>query len=129
MKRNVDEELDSMRKNYHGLDVFLSEIAKEISVTIPSDFTSIINVIYFPQLGYLITVPKNPEWNSEEDYKLEGLTVQVCNFNFEGHGCSDWRYYVAYVLTILDSFLFLWFYHAPVQYGEYRLLQERDNAR
>ncbi|KAF9141882.1 MutS protein msh5 [Mortierella sp. GBA39] len=76
VKRNVDEELDSMRKNYHGLDVFLSEIAKEISVTIPSDFTSIINVIYFPQLGYLITVPRNPEWKSEEDYELEGLTVQ-----------------------------------------------------
>ncbi|KAF9297295.1 MutS protein msh5 [Linnemannia elongata] len=76
VKRNVDEELDSMRNNYHGLDVFLSEIAKEISVTIPSDFTSTINVIYFPQLGYLITVPRNPEWKTEEDYQLEGLTVQ-----------------------------------------------------
>jgi DNA mismatch repair protein MSH5 len=73
----VDEELDHMRLNYHGLDSFLSEIAKEISVTIPSDFTSIINVIYFPQLGYLITVPRNPEWKSEEDCQLEGLTVQV----------------------------------------------------
>ncbi|KAF8944484.1 MutS protein msh5 [Haplosporangium gracile] len=76
VKKNVDEELDSMRKNYHGLDVFLSEIAKDISVTIPSDFTSIINVIYFPQLGYLITVPRNPDWKSEEDFQLEGLTIQ-----------------------------------------------------
>ncbi|KAF9124810.1 MutS protein msh5 [Mortierella sp. 14UC] len=76
VKKNVDEELDHMRQTYHGLDSFLSEIAKEISVTIPSDFTSIINVIYFPQLGYLITVPKNPEWKSEDDYQLEGLTVQ-----------------------------------------------------
>lgn len=85
VKRNVDEELDSMHNNYHGLDVFLSEIAKEISVTIPSDFTSTINVIYFPQLGYLITVPRNPEWKTEEDYQLEGLTVQVCNFGFGGY--------------------------------------------
>ncbi|KAF9911820.1 MutS protein msh5 [Linnemannia zychae] len=76
VKRNVDEELDHMRQTYHGLDSFLSEIAKEISVTIPSDFTAIINVIYFPQLGYLITVPRNPEWKSEDDYQLEGLTVQ-----------------------------------------------------
>ncbi|KAF9086204.1 MutS protein msh5 [Mortierella sp. AD031] len=76
VKRNVDEDLDNMCQTYHGLDSFLSEVAKEISATIPSDFTSIINVIYFPQLGYLITVPMNPEWKSEEDYQLEGLTYK-----------------------------------------------------
>jgi DNA mismatch repair protein MSH5 len=77
VKHNVDEELDRMRQTYHGLDSFLSEIAKEISQTIPSDFTSTINVIYFPQLGYLITVPMNPNWKSDQDFHLEGLTYQV----------------------------------------------------
>ncbi|KAF9348822.1 MutS protein msh5 [Mortierella sp. NVP85] len=76
VKHNVDEELDRMRQTYHGLDSFLSEIAKEISQTIPSDFTSTINVIYFPQLGYLITVPMNPNWNSDQDFHLEGLVYQ-----------------------------------------------------
>lgn len=78
VKHNVDEELDRMRQNYHGLDSFLSEIAKEISLTIPSEFTSTINVIYFPQLGYLITVPMNPNWKTEQDFTLEGLCYQVC---------------------------------------------------
>ncbi|KAG0204371.1 MutS protein msh5 [Mortierella sp. GBA30] len=76
VKHNVDEELDEMRKIYHGLDSFLSEIAKEISQNIPSNFASIINVIYFPQLGYLITVPRNPSWKTEEDFFLEGLHYQ-----------------------------------------------------
>ncbi|KAF9193313.1 MutS protein msh5 [Haplosporangium sp. Z 11] len=76
VKHNVDEELDQMRQTYHGLDSFLSEIAKEISQTIPSEFTSTINVIYFPQLGYLITVPINPNWKTDKDYHLEGLSYQ-----------------------------------------------------
>ncbi|KAF9949286.1 MutS protein msh5 [Mortierella alpina] len=77
VKHNVDEELDHMRQTYHGLDSFLSEIAKEISITIPSDFASVINVIYFPQLGYLITVPRNPNWKSEQDFCLAGLSYQI----------------------------------------------------
>ncbi|ORZ26614.1 DNA mismatch repair protein MutS, partial [Lobosporangium transversale] len=77
VKHNVDEELDRMRSTYHGLDSFLSECAREISATIPSEFTSTINVIYFPQLGYLITVPLNPNWKTEQDFYLEGLTFQV----------------------------------------------------
>ncbi|KAG0049466.1 MutS protein msh5 [Gryganskiella cystojenkinii] len=76
VKHNVDEELDRMRQNYNGLDSFLSEIAKEISGTIPAEFTKTINVIYFPQLGYLITVPMNPEWKTEQDFTLEGLQYQ-----------------------------------------------------
>ncbi|KAG0226923.1 MutS protein msh5 [Mortierella sp. GBA43] len=76
VKYNVDEELDRMRQTYHGLDSFLSEIAKDISQTIPSDFTSTINVIYFPQLGYLITVPMNPSWKTDQDFHLEGLSYQ-----------------------------------------------------
>ncbi|KAF8938585.1 MutS protein msh5 [Dissophora ornata] len=76
VKRNVDEELDRMRQTYHGLGSFLSEIAKEISLTIPSDFASTINVIYFPQLGYLITVPMNPNWKTDQDFYQEGLSYQ-----------------------------------------------------
>ncbi|KAK3841818.1 MAG: DNA mismatch repair protein MutS, partial [Linnemannia gamsii] len=97
VKRNVDEELDHMRQTYHGLDSFLSEIAKEISVTIPSDFTSVINVIYFPQLGYLITVPRNPEWKSEDDYQLEGFTVQF--------GTESTIYYKNAAMRELDEHL------------------------
>lgn len=77
VKHNVDEHLDEMRRTYQGLDSFLSQIAKEISETIPTEFTHAINVIYFPQLGYLIAVPMNAKWQSPEDFELEGLSFQV----------------------------------------------------
>ncbi|KAG0262020.1 MutS protein msh5 [Actinomortierella ambigua] len=76
VKPNVDEELDRMRQTYQGLDSFLSEVAKDISKTIPSHFASTINVVYFPQLGYLITVPMNPNWKKEDDFYLDGLSYQ-----------------------------------------------------
>ncbi|KAG0229575.1 MutS protein msh5 [Actinomortierella wolfii] len=76
VKPNVDEELDRMRQTYHGLGSFLSEVAKDISKTIPSHFASTINVVYFPQLGYLIAVPMNPNWKKEEDFYLDGLSYQ-----------------------------------------------------
>ncbi|KAG0347719.1 MutS protein msh5 [Podila humilis] len=76
VKHNVDEQLDEMRRTYQGLDSFLSEIAKKISETIPSEFTHTINVIYFPQLGYLIAIPMNTNWEKPEDFELEGLSFQ-----------------------------------------------------
>ncbi|KAF9331320.1 MutS protein msh5 [Podila minutissima] len=76
VKHNVDEHLDEMRRTYQGLDSFLSQIAKEISETIPTEFTHAINVIYFPQLGYLIAVPMNANWQTPEDFELEGLRFQ-----------------------------------------------------
>ncbi|CAG8812394.1 17289_t:CDS:2, partial [Racocetra fulgida] len=52
------------------------EVAREISTSIPTEFASTLNVIYFPQLGYLVTVPLKPEWRDEEDFKIDGLYYQ-----------------------------------------------------
>ena len=60
-----------------NLNLFKSEVAREISITIPTEFASTLNVIYFPQLGYLVTVPLKPEWKEEEDFKIDGLYYQV----------------------------------------------------
>ncbi|PKC07226.1 hypothetical protein RhiirA5_500820 [Rhizophagus irregularis] len=76
VKSHIDEELDHMKRTYDGLDDFLSEVAREISTTIPSEFALTLNVIYFPQLGYLITVPLKPEWKKEDDFKIDGLYYQ-----------------------------------------------------
>ncbi|CAG8440083.1 18808_t:CDS:10 [Acaulospora morrowiae] len=76
IKPHVDEELDHMKRTYDGLDDFLSEVAREISAIIPTEFASTLNVIYFPQLGYLITVPLKPEWKVEKDFQIDGLYYQ-----------------------------------------------------
>ncbi|KAF2182192.1 hypothetical protein K469DRAFT_636979 [Zopfia rhizophila CBS 207.26] len=56
----IDEELDQMKRTFAGLDALLSQVARKLSERIPSDLQESLNVIYFPQIGFLTTVPINP---------------------------------------------------------------------
>lgn len=65
----MDEELDRMKHVYNGIDSVLvssfvlflmsivffyseqSKVAEQISTTVPSDYATSLNVVYFPQLG------------------------------------------------------------------------------
>ena len=55
----VDEELDQMKRTYNGLDALLSQVARKLAENIPADLQEALNVLYFPQIGFLITVPLN----------------------------------------------------------------------
>ena len=56
----VDEELDQMKRTLDGLDSLLNEVAMKLSEEMPSDLRATLNVIYFPQIGFLVTVPADP---------------------------------------------------------------------
>ncbi|KAL5397216.1 hypothetical protein PMIN02_002488 [Paraphaeosphaeria minitans] len=56
----VDEELDNMKRTFAGLDDLLGQVARNISEKLPPDFQGSLNVLYFPQIGFLITVPLDP---------------------------------------------------------------------
>ncbi|KND00198.1 MutS family protein MSH5 [Spizellomyces punctatus DAOM BR117] len=81
VKPHVDDELDELKRTYHGLDDLLSQVAHEISDTIPKEFSTSLNVIYFPQLGYLITIPLKEGMTEREDFVIEGLSFQFCTAN------------------------------------------------
>jgi DNA mismatch repair protein MSH5 len=53
----VDEELDQMKRTLDGLEDFLNQVAAKLSEKMPSDLRASLNVIYFPQIGFLVTVP------------------------------------------------------------------------
>lgn len=57
VQRHVDDELDQMKRMYDGMDSMLSEVARQVVEGIPQNIATNLNVIYFPQLGYLIVVP------------------------------------------------------------------------
>ncbi len=57
VKRGVDERLDETKNHYDGMDHLLSRTAIEIVRTLPPDINPNLNVIYFPQLGFHITLP------------------------------------------------------------------------
>ncbi|CCM03560.1 uncharacterized protein FIBRA_05696 [Fibroporia radiculosa] len=83
VKLHVDEELDKLKHIYHGIDAVLSKVAQQISVTVPPDYASSLNVVYFPQLGFLVCVPLLEEWTAGDGIKvLDGWTFQ---FSSESH--------------------------------------------
>ncbi|KAH9846354.1 muts domain V-domain-containing protein [Lenzites betulinus] len=77
VRPHVDDELDNMKHVYHGIDAVLSKVAVQISSKIPPDYTSSLNVVYFPQLGFLVCVPMQDEWLGEEGISvLDGWSFQ-----------------------------------------------------
>lgn len=49
-----------MKRTLDGLESFLNEVARKLSERMPSDIRAALNVIYFPQIGFLVTVPLDP---------------------------------------------------------------------
>lgn len=56
----VDLELDEMKRSYDGLDDLLGHTARQVAATVPSVYNLDLNVIFFPQIGFLISIPFNP---------------------------------------------------------------------
>ncbi|CAI6250959.1 unnamed protein product [Periconia digitata] len=57
IKAGVDEELDRMKHVFEGLPSLLSEVARKISEKVPASLQTFLNAIYYPQIGFLVTVP------------------------------------------------------------------------
>ncbi|KAB2576043.1 MutS protein-like protein 5 [Lasiodiplodia theobromae] len=57
----IDEELDNMKRTYDGIELVLSQVANHIAEKVPAVLGTSINVIFFPQIGFLITVPMDPD--------------------------------------------------------------------
>ncbi|CEP08657.1 hypothetical protein [Parasitella parasitica] len=58
VKQGVDGELDVLREQYDKLDDTLLQVALEIGSVLPVGLSAALNVVYFPQLGYLVTLPQ-----------------------------------------------------------------------
>ena len=53
----IDESLDNLKRTYDGIDDLLSTTARTIETVIPHQIKLDLNVIFFPQIGFLITLP------------------------------------------------------------------------
>ncbi|KAI8611749.1 muts domain V-domain-containing protein, partial [Chytriomyces sp. MP71] len=78
VKSGVDEDLDELRRSFDGLDDLLSHVARDIADSIPDDMSDSLNVIYFPQLGYLITIPLREDMTTRDSFVIAGLDFQFC---------------------------------------------------
>ncbi|KAL1699469.1 DNA mismatch repair protein MutS [Schizophyllum commune] len=83
VRMGIDEELDNRKHVYNGIDSVLSNIAEQMSQTVPAEYAESLNVVYFPQLGFLVCVPMLAEWKDEQGIQvMDGWTFQ---FSSETH--------------------------------------------
>jgi DNA mismatch repair protein MSH5 len=61
IKYTVDTELDELKRAYEGIESMLSNVAAEMVARSSFDPRVRINVIYFPQIGYLTTIDAKSE--------------------------------------------------------------------
>jgi DNA mismatch repair protein MSH5 len=52
----VDEELDEAKRTYDGIEDLLSQVAGHVAGIVPAELDSKVNVIFFPQIGFLISI-------------------------------------------------------------------------
>ncbi|KAL2920372.1 hypothetical protein HK105_200445 [Polyrhizophydium stewartii] len=78
VKPDVDETLDSLKSTYNQLEEILSGVAAQVAPTLPAGIASSLNVVYFPQLGYLIAI-RHPDGDLAamcNDEDISGMKFQ-----------------------------------------------------
>ncbi|KAI9883832.1 MAG: Translation elongation factor 1 beta [Watsoniomyces obsoletus] len=95
----VDDELDTLRHTYDGLDSLLSEVRRRLLETTTFDVNSDLNVIYFPQIGFLILLPLDINTGrgmNEDLFDPEGSWVRMFSTDAE-------VYYKSHEMRELDQ--------------------------
>lgn len=70
VRAGVDEQLDEWRQAYAGLPSFLASVVKRLQSTYTFRDAGRINVVYFPQLGYLIAIRLDDEGQQSESIEV-----------------------------------------------------------
>ncbi|USW47708.1 Putative DNA mismatch repair protein MutS, core [Septoria linicola] len=52
----INDELDEAKHTYEAIEDMLSHVAEDIARNVPEDLESKVNVIFFPQIGFLISI-------------------------------------------------------------------------
>ena len=61
VKPGVNDRLDEMKRTYAGIEDILNQTSQDIARHIPPQYSLDLNVIFFPQIGFLISMPIDPE--------------------------------------------------------------------
>ncbi|KAA8906732.1 muts domain V-domain-containing protein [Sphaerosporella brunnea] len=98
VKEAVDPRLDEMRRLYAGMGDMLSEVARQItaSADLPGNVVNALNVIYFPQIGYLVVVPsvtRTPSGLPTESTESEEVRPAFVGEDWEFQFCTATSWY------------------------------------
>jgi DNA mismatch repair protein MSH5 len=57
----VDEALDEIKRTYAGIEDLLGHTSRNVANSIPQRYGLNLNVVFFPQIGFLICMPADPQ--------------------------------------------------------------------
>ncbi|GFU46085.1 mutS protein homolog 5 [Nephila pilipes] len=72
VKPGVDSKLDKMKRTYHGLPDFMTQVAYQELQDLSQEVEQ-CSVIYLPQLGYLLAIPATDRMKETKDYSIPNL--------------------------------------------------------
>ena len=68
----VDDALDELKRTYDGIEDLLNQTSQNVASSIPTLYSLNLNVIFFPQIGFLISMPLDPVTGKAEYEGGEG---------------------------------------------------------
>ncbi|KAF2428685.1 hypothetical protein EJ08DRAFT_324329 [Tothia fuscella] len=71
VKPNVDDDLDRMKREWDGLEDLLSQVSRAMEPRVPPTLRATLNVIYFPQVGFMLAVRKDED-DETDSFQSEG---------------------------------------------------------
>ena len=93
MRPKVHPDLDRLCERYHSLPDFLSSVVSRIASRVSDPAISTLNVVYFPQLGFLVTIPlrggRTASGVQEPGFDLQFATERVAYFKEESTRALD----------------------------------------
>ncbi|EDO48759.1 predicted protein [Nematostella vectensis] len=102
VKPGVDPALDERKRTYNGLPDFMTKVArKELNKLNPSIVEC--NVIYLPQLGYLLAVPRTTKMKEEKDFEMDGLDFVFLSNNMVYYKSASTRDHETAIMHRLQS--------------------------
>ncbi|XP_071954087.1 mutS protein homolog 5-like isoform X2 [Antedon mediterranea] len=72
VKEGVDAELDHKKRTFNSLPSLMTQVAREELNQLSEDIKE-CNIIYLPQLGYLLTISCKAEMINSADFEMEGF--------------------------------------------------------
>ena len=78
VKHGIDKDLDEKKKVFNGLPELMTKVAEQELSTLDARVLE-CNVIYLPQLGYLLKLPHYPFIKEEDGYVLQNLEFMFVN--------------------------------------------------
>ncbi|XP_070564390.1 mutS protein homolog 5-like isoform X2 [Ptychodera flava] len=104
VKPNVDKDLDEKKKTYNGLPDFMTKVAREELKKL-SDEIQECNVVYLPQLGYLLAIPRSSIMKEKEDFHIQGLEFVFLSNNTAHYKTASTRDHETTIMHRLQNII------------------------